>query len=110
MFRSLKTYQLIVDLVVAGLFAVFALPVELRGGGFFPFNALAAVLMVTGFAGALAVRRLSPGLSLGLAWTAAIIQMAFGREPSFTDVAVFAVLYNISVKITGGMLVGFTNH
>ena len=45
------------------------------------------------FASALAVRRLSPGLSLGLAWLGAIAQMSFGRAPGPVDIAIFAVLY-----------------
>ena len=33
MFRPLKPYQIIVDVIVAGLFAAIAAPLELRFGG-----------------------------------------------------------------------------
>lgn len=97
MFRSLKTYQLVVDVVVAGFFALIAMFVEIQlaqgFGGDFGVALLSSVLVTLLLAGALAVRRLAPGLSLGLAWAAAILQMSFGRPPSPVDVAIFAVLY-----------------
>ncbi|MCH6232006.1 histidine kinase [Microbacterium sp. CFH 31415] len=96
MFRSLKPYQLVVDVVVAGLFAAIALPLEIQytdplNG--FSFGLLSAVVMTLLLAAALAVRRLSPGIALGVAWLAAIAQMSFGRPPGVADVAIFAVLY-----------------
>lgn len=93
MFRSLKTYQLVTDVVIAALFALVAAPTELAYGSSFGYNALSTALLVVLMAAAVAVRRLSPGLALGLAWAAAIVQMAFGRQPSPTDLAIFAVLY-----------------
>ncbi len=93
MLRPLRRYQLVVDLVLAGLFAVVAFPFELRADPSLSFNALGAVLVVIAMAAALAVRRLAPGLSLGIAWAGAIVQMAFGRTPGYTDLAIFAVLY-----------------
>ncbi|WP_446723914.1 DUF7134 domain-containing protein, partial [Microbacterium sp. CPCC 204701] len=101
MFRSLKPFQLVVDVVVAGLFFVVAAPVEvvtsgqgwagqLPRGGVYLF---AAVVIAVLFSGALAVRRLSPALALGLAWAGALLQVGLGRPPSFSDVAIFAVLY-----------------
>lgn len=93
MFRPLKPYQILVDVVLAGLFAAIAAPAELRfaeAGGAASLG-IAAVTVV--FASALAVRRLSPGLSLGLAWLGAIAQMSFGRPPGPVDIAIFAVLY-----------------
>ena len=39
------------------------------------------------------MRRLSPGLALGLAWAAAILQMASGAPAGPADIAIFAVLY-----------------
>ncbi|TDN90627.1 histidine kinase [Microbacterium sp. BK668] len=93
MFRRLLPYQIVVDVVLAGLFAAVAAPIELGLGRAVDANALGATLVVVIFAGALAVRRLSPGLSLGLAWLGAIVQMSFGRSPGFADLAIFAVLY-----------------
>ena len=96
MLRSLKPYQIVVDVVVAGLFAAIALPLEIQytdplNG--FSFGLLSAVVMTLLLAAALAVRRLSPGIALGVAWLAAIAQMSFGRPPGIADVAIFAVLY-----------------
>jgi signal transduction histidine kinase len=96
-FRRLKTYQLVTDVVVAGFFALTALFVELQlapgWGGDYAAAVLAAVLVTILLSAALALRRLSPALALGLAWLGAIVQMSFGRPPSLVDVAIFAVLY-----------------
>lgn len=101
MFRSLKPFQLVVDVVMAGLFFLVATPVELittgqgwsgqsQAGG---LGLFAGVVIAVLFSGALAVRRLSPALALGLAWAGALLQVGLGRPPSFADVAIFAVLY-----------------
>ncbi|WP_404431153.1 histidine kinase [Microbacterium lacus] len=94
MFRPMKPYQLVVDVSVAAAFALVALWSELQGGAVDgPTGVLASVLTCVLLAIALAVRRLSPGLALALAWVGAIVQMTFGRPPIFADVAIFAVLY-----------------
>lgn len=93
MFRPLKPYQLVVDVVAGGLFAVVALPFEVMVGSAVDHNALSSALVCVGMGAALALRRLSPALALALAWVAAIVQMSFVRPPSVTDVAIFAVLY-----------------
>ncbi|MET0297377.1 MAG: histidine kinase [Microbacterium sp.] len=93
MFRPLKPYQLVVDVVLAGLFALVALWSELGGFVSGPGDLLASVVTCLLLAIALAGRRLAPGAALGVAWAAAIAQMAFGRPPIFADVAIFAVLY-----------------
>ncbi|MGN8553477.1 UNVERIFIED_CONTAM: histidine kinase [Microbacterium sp. SLM126] len=97
MFRRLKTYQLVTDVVVAGFFALTALIIELqlvRGwGGEFAAALLAAILVTIILSAALALRRLSPAFALALAWLGAIVQMSFGRPPSPVDLAIFAVLY-----------------
>lgn len=102
MFRRLKTSQLAVDLVVAAVFFVVAWPIEsvLATGAFgFEYQLGTAGQAVSGlviaglFSAALALRRLSPALALGIAWLGAVVQMAMGRPPSFGDLAIFAVLY-----------------
>jgi signal transduction histidine kinase len=93
MFRPLKPSQIVVDVVLAGLFAALAAPVELQFGRAVVSNALGTAVVTVLFAAALAVRRLSPGMSLGLAWTGAVAQMSFGRAPGIVDLAIFAVLY-----------------
>lgn len=91
----MKTYQLVVDVIVAALFGLVTLPLEIQyaQGAFMVHGLLSAVLVTVAMTAALAVRRLSPGIALGLAWGGAIVQMAFGRPPGPVDVAIFAVLY-----------------
>jgi len=92
-FRVLKPYQMVVDVFTAGLFALVALPFELVSASTAAYNNVSSTLLVLAMSAALAVRRISPGLSLGLAWAGAILQMAFLRPPGPADVAIFAVLY-----------------
>lgn len=93
LFRELLPYQVATDVTVAGVFGLLCIPVELTVGGWAAESAFATVLMCVLFATALALRRLSPLLALGVAWTAAVAQMLMLRPPSFVDVAIFAVLY-----------------
>ncbi|MEQ7005395.1 histidine kinase [Actinopolymorpha sp. B17G11] len=93
MLRRLKTYQLVVDLVVAALFAVVVAWPELVVGRTVSYNGVGTAMVVVLMAAAVALRRLSPGIALAVAWAGAIVQMGFGRPPSPTDVAIFAVLY-----------------
>jgi signal transduction histidine kinase len=89
--RPLLRYQLVVDLVAAGLFGLIATVLELQPGDI--GGNLGAVLFVALLAAAFAFRRLHPGVGLALAWAGAIAQMAFLRSPTPTDVVIFAVLY-----------------
>ena len=75
-----------IDAVLAAVFALVCLFPALIGG-------VPDVLVVLLFAGALAVRRLSPGWSLAIAWVAALAQMLMLRDVQPADVAVFGVLY-----------------
>ncbi|MET0813220.1 MAG: histidine kinase [Microbacterium sp.] len=101
MFRRLKTYQLVVDLGVAVVFLLVAAPIEAvagagvgvvaRFGSGLDIAVAGAIALL--FSTALGIRRLSPALALGAAWVGAVLQMLLGRPPSFSDVAIFAVLY-----------------
>ncbi len=102
MFRRLKTSQLVVDVIVAVGFFLIAWPVETvlaTGTLGLEYRLGSLGQIVTGlliaalFSGALALRRLSPPLALGIAWVAALAQMGLGRPPSFSDVAIFGILY-----------------
>ena len=102
MFRRLKTSQIVTDVVAAVVFFVIAWPLEtvLASGAYrleYGFgsvgHALFGLLIAALFSGALALRRLSPPLALGIAWVGALVQMGLGRPPSFSDVAIFGVLY-----------------
>ncbi len=85
MFRRLTPTQLTVDVVVA------ALCVLLRSS--LPFDTAAGWIMLLLMAGALAIRRLSPGLALGVAWLGATFQMATLQPPDAANLAILAVLY-----------------
>ncbi|WP_251451789.1 histidine kinase [Microbacterium sp. Marseille-Q6648] len=97
MLRPLTTHQVVVDLLVAGLFLVVAAPAELSiMGGVGSTGAAsdaAGVLVAVVFTAALALRRLAPGPALATAWLGAVVQMGLGRPPSVSDVAIFGVLY-----------------
>jgi len=57
-------------------------------------NGLIPVILMVIFSGALALRRLSPGLALSGAWLDAILQMAFAlKAPQPFDLAVLAILF-----------------
>lgn len=85
MFRRLTPFQLTVDVGIAALCFL------LRGTMTFDNLALWGVVLL--MAGALAIRRLSPGLALGVAWLGAIIQMAATIPPDVSNLAILAVLF-----------------
>lgn len=89
MIRSLTTRQIVTDAILA-LGWVFLGLLARYQGSYLEFVA------VLGMAVALLLRRLSPALSLGVAWVAAVLQMAGGLPPLFFDAAIFAVLYSTS--------------
>ena len=93
MFRPLQSYQIVIDAVIGALFALVMAPIEiaLNAGQWWsvPVGVLAGVV----FGAALALRRLSPGLALGIAWLGAVVEMTFARVPGPASMAVFAVLY-----------------
>ncbi|MGP3535905.1 sensor histidine kinase [Microbacterium sp. RD1] len=90
----LRPSQIVVDAVVAVLFALIAVPVEASllslssAGQLFAAVAVALILAL-----ALALRRLAPGLALGIAWVSALVQMLALLNPSPSNLAIFAVLY-----------------
>ena len=89
--RPLLRYQLVVDLVAAGLFWLLAIMLEMEPGDL--GGNIGALLFVGLLTAAFAFRRLQPGVALTLAWAGALTQMAFLRSPTPTDVVIFAVLY-----------------
>lgn len=99
-FRSLKTSQLVLDICGGLAFFLVAAPLDLVLFAQWYVNvqaasqAVAAAVGITAlFAVALAVRRLSPGLSLAIAWATALLQMGLSRPPAAADLAIFGVLY-----------------
>ncbi len=93
---TLSRGRLTTDVVLAVAFALVSLPFALLG------NAADLVALV-GFTAALAIRRLAPGWSLGIAWAAAIVQMAALRDLQLYDTAVLGVLYSTAAH--GGRIV-----
>lgn len=87
MHTSSSRSRVTTDVVLAVVFSVVCLPFAWLGGA-------ADLLVLTLFTGALAVRRLAPGASLGVAWAAAILQMALLRDLQLYDIAVLGVLYS----------------
>jgi signal transduction histidine kinase len=83
--RSLTRVQLIVDISIAALCLLVRLT--------FGFQSLALVAVVVLMAGALAIRRLSPAIGLGIAWVGAIIQLIALQPPDVSNFAILAVLY-----------------
>jgi len=97
----MKPSQVVVDVVVAAVFFFVAAPIELLASGQASLvvdgpRTLLAVVIALLFSGAVAIRRYSPALALVAAWAGALLQVGFGRPPSFADVAIFAVLYTTS--------------
>ncbi|MEZ3159064.1 histidine kinase [Microbacterium sp. BWT-B31] len=91
MFRALKTYQIVVDVSVAALFLLASAGLLAPGG--WPVHDLNELAVSVIMAVALALRRLSPGRALGIAWIGAVLQMAVGLGPISANMAIFAVLY-----------------
>jgi len=85
MFRPLTPAQLAVDITVA------TLCVLLRS--ILPFDNVGGWIMLLAMGAALAIRRLSPGLALAIAWFGAIVQMAVSLPPDAANLAILAVLY-----------------
>lgn len=88
MFRRLTARQLAVDLGIAVVCVLLRWAIAV--------DVAALWLVVLGMALALAIRRLSPGLALTVAWATAIAQMALLLAMDGADVAVVAVLYTTS--------------
>ncbi|MRG61570.1 sensor histidine kinase [Agromyces sp. CFH 90414] len=79
--------KLTTDIVLAVVFGLVCLPFALLGD-------LADLFALTGFVAALAIRRLAPHWSLGVAWAAALLQMLALRDLQLYDAAVLGVLYS----------------
>jgi signal transduction histidine kinase len=102
MLRTLTRNQLVADLAVAGVFFVLF--------GFLGGVELPRVLVTLGMAGALALRRLSPGAALVTAWVTSLLQVLAVVSPQPENLAILAVLYATSAY--GGVVlrwVGFAS-
>lgn len=86
MFRHLTPGQLALDIGLA--VACWVLAALAYGNG-----VVGNMLALTGMAAALALRRFSPALALGLAWVTSLIQVSFGIGPDLSNLAILPVLY-----------------
>jgi len=85
MFRVLKPHQLAIDFVIAGI-------AFLLRGAIGMYDA-PVIVVVFGMAVTYAVHRLSPRLSLIVAWTTVVLQLSFGLAPDFANLAILVMLF-----------------
>lgn len=96
MFRTLTTRQRVGDFVGAGLFFLFfALFVVVLGATESAWAAVCDVLVLAIYSLALAFRRLSPPIALGVAWVGAALQMGALRDVQPGNIAILVVLYAV---------------
>jgi signal transduction histidine kinase len=88
--RSLTRTQLVVDVVVASCVGALLLPFAFLSPR--PGVGAAVVLLL---AAALAVRRLSPALSLSIAWVAVLVQLSLQQPANPYDAIILGVLYAV---------------
>lgn len=86
MFRSLTPRQLAFDIGLAVASFLFGLLVYSNG-------IFGSPLALTGMATALALRRFSPALALGVAWATSLVQVFFAIGPDLSNLAILPVLY-----------------
>ena len=88
MFRRLSTPQLVVDIAVpVGILLVLFVPYLDR------HDSATSLVVLAGMCAALALRRLSPALALGVAWVASLWQVALLMQPDPASLAILPVLY-----------------
>jgi signal transduction histidine kinase len=83
--------QIVTDVVVAAALGVLVALVGSAG-----LLTSDQAFIVVGMTAALAVRRLSPGLALSLAWITAIAQMVTGQQPDPSNILIAGVMYTTS--------------
>ncbi|MBA8817036.1 signal transduction histidine kinase [Microbacterium halimionae] len=87
MIRALSRRALLIDLAVATAFlSVVCL-------AYFLIGEPVGIPVALGMSLALGMRRLSPALALAVSWLTAILQIATGGSPSFSNVAILVVLF-----------------
>jgi signal transduction histidine kinase len=103
--RTLKKQQYVVDAAIA--VAYYVLAAQYFGGYNVYFANVtgdnAYIIIIGGYALSLALRRVSPGIALGVAWVISILQMWFVVNPSVYNVATLIVVYTASAY--GGRIV-----
>jgi signal transduction histidine kinase len=84
MFRSLKPRQIVLDVSIAVACVLFELLIH---------GLPVSLMALAGMGVALALRRLSPGLALGIAWVTALAQVLLNVGPDPSNLAILAILY-----------------
>lgn len=92
MFRTLAPRQLAFDVATPAVLAVLAL-LYIGSGRIFGIDIAVQSAIIIGMAAAAALRRLSPGLALGVAWLVAIGQVAVSATGHPANVAIPVVLF-----------------
>lgn len=101
-FRQIPRYQLVTDIGLAVAFVLFAIVTTIVASGpLAPTSRLpderaslvAGLALALVFGVALAGRRWAPGLALGVAWAASLLQMAVGLPPLPANLAILGILY-----------------
>lgn len=88
MFRTLSRGQLAFDIVApTGLFVLLFAPY---------FSSFTNLPVLVGMCATLVFWRLNAGISLGIAWATAIVQMVLGVQPDPANLAIFVALYATS--------------
>ncbi|CAN5364129.1 sensor histidine kinase [soil metagenome] len=89
MFRTLTSRQLAIDIGVPSVLGLLTVPWFLYGSslGFFA---------LVGLIGAVALRRVSPGLALAVLWAATLLQVVLQISPNPADAAVPVVIFATS--------------
>ncbi|MGK9147221.1 sensor histidine kinase [Plantibacter flavus] len=87
MFRTLRPGQLAIDIAVPSV-------LFMAGFVFYSGQSFQMVVILLGMCGALALRRLAPTLSLGVAWITSISQMLLLLPPDPANLAIPIVLYS----------------
>lgn len=83
--------QVITDLLIAVLLGALVLVASGRG-----LDGPLSVVTVVGMTGALAIRRLSPGLALAVAWVFAVFEMVTLQVPDVSNAFIAGVMYTTS--------------
>jgi signal transduction histidine kinase len=98
MFRSLEKYQYGVDVAIAAAYYFFTIAL-FSDYAYYNSSAVGDAsfsAVIGGYAVAVGLRRIAPGLALAIAWLFSILQMAFAIEPNAFNVATCLVLYTTS--------------
>lgn len=85
MFRPMKPHQITIDVIIA------AVAFLVRGAIGYHHSAL--IVVVFGMAVTYAIHRLSPLLSLVVAWVTVVIQLAFILPPDLSNAAILVMLF-----------------